>query len=103
MKRIIKGFQADWIGNHKFELVRTTEPMHRYVYEASPDERRLKRRELTTPADIPAGESPCRCGTVIAAKSSLTLGAEVFPTSCPDATRARIIVLKYFWEPNLTG
>jgi hypothetical protein len=57
MKRIVRGFQADWIGNHQFELIRTTEPMHRYLYEASPDERRLKRRVSTTPVDVPGGDS----------------------------------------------
>jgi hypothetical protein len=56
MKRIVNGFQADWIGNERIELIRTTVPMHQYFYETSPDRKRLKRRESTSPVDVPVGD-----------------------------------------------
>ena len=43
MKRIIDGFQVDRIGSAMIELMRTTAPMHRYVFETSPDGKLLKR------------------------------------------------------------
>jgi hypothetical protein len=56
MRRIVNGFQADWIGNERIELIRTTVPMHHYFYETSPDRKRLKSREATSPVDVEAGD-----------------------------------------------
>ena len=56
MKRIINGFQVDWVGNDRIELTRTTVPMHQYVFETSPDRKRLKRHDTTSPVDVPAGD-----------------------------------------------
>lgn len=57
MQRIVSGFQAEWIGNERIELIRTTAPMHRYIYETSPDRKRLKSREATLPVDVEAGDA----------------------------------------------
>jgi hypothetical protein len=47
---------VDWIGNERIELIRTTVPMHHCLYETSPDGKRLKHREATSPVDVVAGD-----------------------------------------------
>jgi hypothetical protein len=56
MRRIVSGFQAEWVGNERIELIRTTQPMHQYLYETSPDRKRLKRRESISPVDVSKGD-----------------------------------------------
>jgi hypothetical protein len=56
VKRIINGFQVERIGSVMIELTRTTEPMHRYVFEISPDGKLLKRLDSILPTDVAAGD-----------------------------------------------
>jgi hypothetical protein len=56
VKRTINGFEVDRIGTVIIELVRTTAPMHRYVFEISPDGKLLKRLHSILPMDVPAGD-----------------------------------------------
>jgi hypothetical protein len=43
MKRNVRGFDIDWIGDDRIELTRNNPPRHRYHFETSPDRRRVKR------------------------------------------------------------
>ena len=58
MKRFVNGFQVDWISKDRIELIRASVPMHHYVFETSPDRKRLKRHELNMPVDIIPGGDP---------------------------------------------
>jgi hypothetical protein len=52
----IKGFDIDWMGNNRIELRRDSPPRHRYEFETSPDQRRIKRLVLTSPEDVTGGD-----------------------------------------------
>jgi hypothetical protein len=56
MKRIISGFEIDWIGNDQIEVTRVTPPQHQYVFATSPDRKRLKRLIHRSPKDVPEGD-----------------------------------------------
>jgi hypothetical protein len=56
VKRNIKGFDIGWIGDARFEATRSVPPKHEYDYETSPDQKRLKKLDFITPADVPKGD-----------------------------------------------
>ena len=46
MRRTVQGFEIEWIGSDRIEVVRSTEPKHRYEFVTSPDRKRVKRLHL---------------------------------------------------------
>jgi hypothetical protein len=56
MKRNVGGFDIDWIGDDRVEVMRNNPPRHRYQFETSPDRRRVKRLLLTLPEDVARGD-----------------------------------------------
>ncbi len=56
MKRNINGFEVTWTGDNSIEVTRLTVPTHAYEFETSPDRKRLKRLDSTSPVDVPTGD-----------------------------------------------